>query len=206
MEYCSLGDLSSLIKQHSKLPEHTVKNLGQQLALALSYMHKKKVAHMDLKPQNILLTGARSDPKIKVADFGFARILKSTSTSSDASLRGSLLYMAPEIVLSGTNYDETLADMWSVGVILYECLVGRAPFASRTYDELIEKITDKRPIEVKDNVQASTMCVSLIQKLLERDPRFRLCFKKFYHHPFLDMQHAPTASSLPTAVSIIYRL
>ena len=158
---------------------------------------------MDLKPQNILLTGSKKEPKIKVADFGFAKILKSTTPSSDASLRGSLLYMAPEIILSPTKYDETLADMWSVGVILFECLCGRAPFASRTYDELLVKITAKTPVQVDGIVDASKMCVSLIEKMLERNPQYRLCFQKFYHHPFLDMQHAPTPSSLPAAVSLL---
>ena len=163
---------------------------------------------MDLKPQNILLTGSTKEPKIKVADFGFAKILKSTTPSRDASLRGSLLYMAPEIMLSPAQYDETLADMWSVGVILYECLCGRAPFASRTYDELLLKMTTKTPVQVDGVVQASRLCVSLIEKLLERDPHYRLCFQKFYHHPFLDMEHAPTPSSLPAAVSgcIFYML
>ncbi|KAL5260033.1 hypothetical protein ACHWQZ_G010221 [Mnemiopsis leidyi] len=203
MEYCKLGDLSTLIAQSGKLSESLVKDLGQQLALALRYMNKKKVAHMDLKPQNILLTGSKKEPKIKVADFGFAKILKNTAPNSDASLRGSLLYMAPEIILSKEEYDGTLADMWSVGVILYECLCGRAPFASRTYDELLQKIAAKTPVQVQGIVGAGKMCVSLIEKLLERDPKFRLCFKKFYHHPFLDMEHAPTPSSLPAARDLV---
>lgn len=201
-----LGDLSSLIAQRGKLDETVVKDLMQQLALALRYMNKKKVAHMDLKPQNILLTGSRKEPKIKVADFGFAKILKSTTPSSDASLRGSLLYMAPEIILSGADYDGTLADMWSVGVIIFECLCGRAPFASRTYDELLLKIAAKTPVQVQGLVSASRMCISLIEKLLERDPQFRMCFQKFYHHPFLDMEHAPTPSSLPAAVRSFYKM
>ena len=206
MEYCKLGDLSTLIAQSGKLTEHLVKDLTQQLALALRYMNKKKVAHMDLKPQNILLTGSKKEPKIKVADFGFAKILKNTAPNSDASLRGSLLYMAPEIILSKEEYDGTLADMWSVGVILFECLCGRAPFASRTYDELLQKIAAKTPVQVQGVVGAGKMCVSLIEKLLERDPKFRLCFKKFYHHPFLDMEHAPTPSSLPAAVGYAFVL
>ena len=78
-----------------------------------------QVAHLDLKPQNILLTGSKQEPKIKVADFGFAKILKSSTSSADASLRGSLLYMAPEIILTPSKYDETLADMWSVGIIIF---------------------------------------------------------------------------------------
>ncbi|XP_063679203.1 serine/threonine-protein kinase ULK3-like isoform X3 [Bolinopsis microptera] len=203
LEFCKLGDLSSLIAQNGKLSETLVKDLMQQLALALRYMNKKKVAHMDLKPQNILLTGSKKEPKIKVADFGFAKILKTSAPSSDASLRGSLLYMAPEIILSRSEYDGTLADMWSVGVMIFECLCGRAPFASRTYDELLNKIAAKTPVQVEGAVSASKMCISLIEKLLERDPQFRLCFQKFYHHPFLDMEHAPTPSSLPAARDLV---
>lgn len=205
MEFCKVGDLSSHIASHGKLQESAVKDLVQQLALALRYMNKKKVAHMDLKPQNILLSGSKKEPRIKVADFGFAKILKETSPgpNEDDSWRGSLLYMAPEIILSSIPYDETLADMWSVGVILFECLCGRAPFASRTYDELLAKIKDKNPVPVEGLEGVSTLCVSLIRKLLERDPAYRLCFQKFYHHPWLDMVHAPTPSSLPAARDLV---
>jgi len=201
LEYCTIGDLSQLISHYGKLLEHMVKDLTQQLALALHYMNKKKVAHMDLKPQNLLLTGSKKEPRIKVADFGFAKILKSNKPGSDASLRGSLLYMAPEIILT-KSYDETLCDMWSVGVILFECLCGRAPFASRTYDELLDKIQATEPIQV-DSLGATHLCASLISKLLERDPRTRLSFKKFYQHPFLDMSHAPSPSSLPAARDLV---
>ena len=165
-------------------------------------MNKKQVAHLDLKPQNILLTGTHREPRIKVADFGFAKILKSNTPSTDASIRGSLLYMAPEIILTRSSYNETLADMWSVGVVIFESLCGRAPFASRTYDELLLKISDKKPVQIEGVISASRLCVSLISKLLERDPAHRLPFQKFYNHQFLDMEHAPTPSSLPAAVRI----
>jgi len=85
---------------------------------------------------------------------------------------------------------------------LFECLCGRAPFASRTYDELLDKIQATEPIQV-DSLQATHLCASLISKLLERDPRTRLSFKKFYQHPFLDMSHAPSPSSLPAARDLV---
>ena len=144
-------------------------------------MNKKQVAHLDLKPQNILLTGTHKEPRIKVADFGFAKILKSNTPSTDASIRGSLLYMAPEIILTRSSYNEALADMWSVGVILFECLCGRAPFASRTYDELLLKISEKKAVQVEGIVSASPACISLIKSLLQRNPEERLSFQKFYN-------------------------
>lgn len=83
-------------------------------ALALQYMRSKNVSHMDLKPQNILLS-SENNPVLKLGDFGFATYLIGDTEGS--SLRGSPLYMAPEIILK-KHYSEKL-DLWSVGVILY---------------------------------------------------------------------------------------
>ena len=72
---------------------------------------------------------------------------------------------APEIILT-KSYDETLCDMWSVGVILFECLCGRAPFASRTYDELLDKIQASEPIQVtSEPVQVTSEPIQVTSEL-----------------------------------------
>ena len=93
MEYCSGGDLSTFIKSRRTIPEKYVRRFVQQIACSLMHLHKIGIAHMDLKPQNILLTSV-NNPSLKLADFGFAQYMKENIYSK--SLRGSPLYMAPE--------------------------------------------------------------------------------------------------------------
>ena len=79
-----------------------------------------------------------------IIDFGFAQYLAADDQNS--SMRGSPLYMAPEILLK-KKYDARV-DIWSVGVIMYECLFGRAPYSSSNFRELAEKIKSQLPIQV----------------------------------------------------------
>ncbi|CAG4974768.1 unnamed protein product [Colias eurytheme] len=143
MEYCCGGDLSKYIHRYGRVPETKVLYFLQQLASALKFLREKGVVHMDLKPHNLLLH-KDSDGKylLKVGDFGFAQYM---SSEPMRSVRGSPLYMAPEMVAG--EYDARV-DLWSVGVIMYECLFGKAPYSSNTFKELVDKIQRKAPIEV----------------------------------------------------------
>ncbi|NWV23857.1 ULK2 kinase, partial [Origma solitaria] len=84
-------------------------------------LHSKGIIHRDLKPQNILLSYAS---RRKSTDFGFARYLHSNMMA--ATLCGSPMYMAPEVIMS-QHYDAK-ADLWSIGTVIYQCLVGKPPF------------------------------------------------------------------------------
>ncbi|XP_077328784.1 serine/threonine-protein kinase ULK3 isoform X2 [Lithobates pipiens] len=132
-------------------------------------------------------------------DFGFAQHMVSQDESQ--SLRGSPLYMAPEMICS-RHYDARV-DLWSVGVILYEALFGRAPFASRSFSELEEKIRSARSIELPSRPRVSPECRDLLQRLLERDPDCRISFPDFFNHPFVDLEHMPCAESLQKATSLV---
>lgn len=198
MEYCSGGDLSRFIQSRRRLPENIAKRFLQQLALALQFLHSKNIAHMDLKPQNLLLT-SKENPKLKIADFGFAQYLKDKMDSSN--LRGSPLYMAPEMFCS-TTYDASV-DLWSVGVILYEALFGVAPFRSHSFAELEKKIRSSEQITVPRDSNVSEECQDLLLSLLQRDPKQRISFEDFFDHPFLDLEHAPSASSLSQAIALV---
>lgn len=198
MEYCSGGDLSHFIRSKRKLPVHIVRRFLRQIVRALAFLREHNVAHMDLKPQNLLLT-SKHNPSVKIADFGFAKhILDGMEL---IMLRGSPLYMAPEIVCKGA-YDARV-DLWSIGVILYECLFGQAPFASQTYKELGEKIWDTKPVELPYGVDIPDSCRHLLLGLLQRDPEKRMSFEEFFNHPFLDLEHMPAKDSLDKATSIV---
>ncbi|XP_048825282.1 serine/threonine-protein kinase ULK3 isoform X1 [Brienomyrus brachyistius] len=195
LEWCSGGDLSRFIRSRRLLPERVARRFLQQIACALQFLHERNISHLDLKPQNILLSGS----VLKLADFGFAQYMSPWDEQS--ALRGSPLYMAPEIVCR-RQYDARV-DLWSVGVILYEALFGRPPFASRSYVELEEKIRSDRAIELPAGARVSRPCRDLLQRLLERNPDARISFSQFFSHPFVDMEHMPSAESLDRAKALV---
>uniref|UniRef100_A0A914VG34 non-specific serine/threonine protein kinase n=1 Tax=Plectus sambesii TaxID=2011161 RepID=A0A914VG34_9BILA len=201
IEFCGGGDLSSFIRLHQCLPERVAQKFFRQLASAIKYLRSFNIAHMDLKPQNILLT-SRHRPVLKVADFGFAQHLREESGHGH-SFRGSPLYMAPE-VFTRQKYDARV-DLWSCGVILYECLYGRAPFACGTMDELIKQITSHESVKLPPTVALSDECLDLLKGLLVRNPSHRISFDAFFSHPFVDLDHAPSDASLDRANSLIVK-
>uniref|UniRef100_A0A669PFC6 non-specific serine/threonine protein kinase n=1 Tax=Phasianus colchicus TaxID=9054 RepID=A0A669PFC6_PHACC len=137
-EYCNGGDLADYLHTMRTLSEDTIRLFLQQIAGAMKMLHSKGIIHRDLKPQNILLSyagGRKSNPnniRIKIADFGFARYLQNNMMA--ATLCGSPMYMAPEVIMS-QHYDAK-ADLWSIGTIIYQCLTGKAPFQASSPQDL----------------------------------------------------------------------
>ncbi|KAM4675546.1 serine/threonine-protein kinase ULK3 [Discoglossus pictus] len=197
-EYCAGGDLSHFIRTRRILPEKIAQIFLQQLASALKFLYERNISHLDLKPQNILLSSL-DRTHLKLADFGFAQHMSSQDEAQ--ALRGSPLYMAPEMVCS-KHYDARV-DLWSVGVILYEALFGKAPFASRTFSELEEKIRSEHTIELPSRPRVSSECRDLLQGLLKRDPDQRISFQDFFKHPFVDLEHMPCEESLQRATALV---
>uniref|UniRef100_A0A8C5XP82 Serine/threonine-protein kinase ULK3 n=1 Tax=Microcebus murinus TaxID=30608 RepID=A0A8C5XP82_MICMU len=191
MEFCAGGDLSRFIHTRRILPEKVARVFMQQLASALQFLHERNISHLDLKPQNILLSSLEK-PHLKLADFGFAQHM--SPWDEKHVLRGSPLYMAPEMVCQ-RQYDARV-DLWSVGVILYEALFGQPPFASRSFSELEEKIRSSQVIELPLRPLLSQDCRDLLQRLLERDPSRRISFQDFFAHPWVDLEHMPSGESL----------
>ncbi|XP_062926531.1 serine/threonine-protein kinase ULK3 [Mobula hypostoma] len=198
MEYCAGGDLSHFIRSRRALPEHVARRFLQQLASALQYLHQRNISHLDLKPQNVLLS-SRTCPHLKLADFGFAQHM--SPWDEKHVLRGSPLYMAPEMVCQ-QQYDARV-DLWSVGVILYEALFGQPPFASKSFTELESKIRSNKAVELPPGARVSPDCRDLLLRLLERDPEQRMMFEEFFTHPFVDLDHMPGADSLEKATALV---
>ncbi|XP_020954701.1 serine/threonine-protein kinase ULK3 isoform X1 [Sus scrofa] len=198
MEFCAGGDLSRFIHTRRILPEKVARVFMQQLASALQFLHERNISHLDLKPQNILLSSLEK-PHLKLADFGFAQHM--SPWDEKHVLRGSPLYMAPEMVCQ-RQYDARV-DLWSVGVILYEALFGQPPFASRSFSELEEKIRSNRVIELPLRPLLSQDCRDLLQRLLERDPNRRISFQDFFAHPWVDLEHMPSGESLARATALV---
>jgi len=188
------------------LNEVIVRHFLKQLSSALEFLRARNFIHRDVKPQNLLLdpsplfyakakpeavpyaahdtsltpvVGIESLPTLKIADFGFARSLPSTSLAE--TLCGSPLYMAPEI-LRYEKYDAK-ADLWSVGTVLYEMMVGKPPFRASNHVELLRKIErGEDRIKFPEEVYLSDSMKKLIRGLLKRGPVERMGFENFFNN------------------------
>ncbi|CAM9140358.1 unnamed protein product, partial [Discosporangium mesarthrocarpum] len=170
------GELFEILQDDHSLPEAQVQKIAKQLVQALHYLHSNRIIHRDMKPQNILV-GAHG--RVKLCDFGFARAM-SSDTVVLTSIKGTPLYMAPELVKE-QPYDLTV-DLWSLGVILYELLVGQPPFYTNSIYSLINHIV-KDPILYPKDISPDLK--SFLQGLLQKDPRGRLTWPKLLDHPFV---------------------
>uniref|UniRef100_A0A8D2L8J2 non-specific serine/threonine protein kinase n=1 Tax=Varanus komodoensis TaxID=61221 RepID=A0A8D2L8J2_VARKO len=188
MEYCNGGDLADYLHNMRTLSEDTIRLFLQQIAGAMKVLHSKGIIHRDLKPQNILLSfpgGKKSNPsniRIKIADFGFARYLQSNMMA--ATLCGSPMYMAPEVIMS-QHYDAK-ADLWSIGTIIYQCLTGKAPFQASSPQDLRLFYEKNKALMPNIPRETSAHLRQLLLGLLKRNHKDRMDFDEFFHHPFLD--------------------
>ncbi|EER92495.1 hypothetical protein BDA96_01G452300 [Sorghum bicolor] len=197
LEYCRGGDLHAYLQRHRRVSEKVAKHFIRQLASGLQMLRDNNVVHRDLKPQNILLVENNENSLLKIADFGFAKFLQPFALAE--TLCGSPLYMAPE-VMQAQKYDAK-ADLWSVGVILYQLVTGIPPFNGDNQIQLLKNILRTREIRFPSDCELSHGCIDLCRKLLRLNSVERLTVEEFVHHPFLS-EHAPerTLSRTPSDI------
>ncbi|KAF0915792.1 hypothetical protein E2562_038920 [Oryza meyeriana var. granulata] len=197
LEYCRGGDLHSYLQRHKRVSEAVAKHFIQQLASGLQMLRENNVVHRDLKPQNILLVANNENSLLKIADFGFAKFLEPSSLAE--TLCGSPLYMAPE-VMQAQKYDAK-ADLWSVGIILYQLVTGSPPFTGDSQIQLLRNILYTREIRFPSDCDLSNGCIDLCRKLLRINSVERLTVEEFVNHPFLT-EHAleRTLSQTPSDI------
>ncbi|CAL8343217.1 unnamed protein product [Lota lota] len=197
MEYCNGGDLAEYLHARRTLSEDTIRLFLQQISRAMKILQSRGIIHRDLKPQNILLCsppGRRSSPNstcLKIADFGFARHLQTNTMA--ATLCGSPMYMAPEVIMS-QNYDAK-ADLWSIGTVVYQCLTGKAPFYASTPQELRLFYESNGNLLPSIPRETSGHLRHLLLGLLQRNHKDRMTFEEFFNHPFLESSPSPKKSS-----------
>ena len=179
-EFClvtelATGQLYEIVQEDKKLPENEIKNIALQLTSALFYLHSNNIIHRDIKPQNVLISASGI---IKICDFGFARAIDNKTMIT--SIKGTPLYMAPEL-LKEYPYNKK-ADLWSLGVILYELYVGQPPFYTNSFNVLMNKIM-KEDIRYPESMSSDFK--DFLRGLLVKNPKDRWDWPKILDHPFL---------------------
>lgn len=175
LEYVPGGDLRHLLKIKKTLPLHDVKIYVAEMALALDYMHSLGILYRDLKPENVLIG---IDGHVKITDFGLSKNLHNERTKTFC---GTYEYLAAEMI-SGNAYSFQI-DWWALGIITYELLFGKTPFADENKGKLCARILTADPVYPN---YADPVTIDFINKLLTKDPMKRANFSSLKTHSFFD--------------------
>eukprot|EP01017_Pseudomicrothorax_dubius_P046165 TRINITY_DN8097_c0_g1_i1.p1 TRINITY_DN8097_c0_g1~~TRINITY_DN8097_c0_g1_i1.p1 ORF type:complete len:469 (+),score=73.86 TRINITY_DN8097_c0_g1_i1:317-1723(+) len=181
LEYISSGELYDRIQEKEKLDEDTMRRYFRQIISAIDYCKSKNIAHRDLKPENILVC---TDGTIKVSDFGLSSLYKDPTNITNMLLTtcGTINYIAPEVI-QNTGYDGHLADVWSLGVILFYGCSGYLPFEDDNIARLLDRIVTAR-YEFPKHVSKSFK--DLVSGVLNPNPKKRLNLQDIMMHPWFN--------------------
>ncbi|MGB9071979.1 MAG: tetratricopeptide repeat protein [Terriglobales bacterium] len=169
MEYVDGEDLRTLLRRHDKFSPQQAIGMIEQVCRALDAAHTEGVIHRDLKPQNIMRD---RQGRIVVMDFGLARSLGDSGMTQTGAIVGTMEYMSPEQAL-GMPLDQR-SDIFSVGLILYELLTGKAPFKADTAIASLMKRTRESAVPASDVDNSVPRSLSaIVSRCLEREPADR---------------------------------
>ena len=190
MEHCGGGDLKKYMN-HRPMREKPLKMYMRQLMEGLKYLHERNIMHRDLKPHNLLLSADKKT--LKISDFGFAKSMTSEESLAQ-TMCGTPYYMAPEIMMNKKYLSK--ADLWSVGIIMYEMSYGAYPFGDVNgpfeLRDKIESVDIKYPSYPEEtNNELSDDAIDLLIGLLQKDPGYRLSWEEFFTHTWLNPDMSP---------------
>lgn len=176
------SDLYSIFTSDGPLNIETIQKVCFQLLNVLTYLHSRRIAHRDIKSQNVLI----SQGVCKLCDFGFARQM-SQQTLALQSIKGTPLYLAPEIA-KGKKYN-AISDMWAFGVMIFELATGRTPFTASDFLTLMNILQDdsnKVPYDKYPIFSREPLFKNFCECMLQRNPDKRWSSKQMLDHPFLN--------------------
>lgn len=184
LEYAGGGELTKRLSVVKRMSSEEAKFTFYQLFLAVDYMHSQGITHRDLKPDNILFSSEGEDGQrlVKIADFGLSKFVDCMTALKTAC--GTPLYVAPEIIETNAHGTYThQVDIWSLGVMLFQCLSGKLPFDVTGCLPLHEQIV-RCAYSMRCSVWQKVSCnaVNLIKKMLVRDPVKRISVKEILKH------------------------
>ncbi|CAO2652846.1 Nn.00g022570.m01.CDS01 [Neocucurbitaria sp. VM-36] len=177
LEFAGKGELYKHLRREQRFPEPKAAQYIAQMAAALKYLHRKHVMHRDIKPENILV-GIHGE--IKISDFGWSVHAPNNRRNT---MCGTLDYLPPEMLRGGgkDNFYSEKVDLWSLGVLTYEFLVGEAPF------EDTQVMTQRKIARGEYTVPnfVSPEAKDLIKRLLVLDPEKRIALEDVERHPWI---------------------
>ncbi|KAL2824676.1 kinase-like protein [Aspergillus cavernicola] len=177
LEFAGRGELYKHLRKEHRFPEWKAAQYVAQMTSALKYLHKKHVMHRDIKPENILV-GIHGE--IKISDFGWS---VHAPNNRRQTMCGTLDYLPPEMLKPGSqdNFYSEKVDLWSLGVLTYEFLVGEAPFEDTPV--MTQRRIARADMAVPSFVSAEAR--DLIKRLLVLDPEKRISLDEIQKHPWI---------------------
>ncbi|KAI1902130.1 hypothetical protein AGOR_G00041540 [Albula goreensis] len=187
LEYAAGGEIFNqcVAERDEAFTEGDVKRLMRQILEGVVFLHDNSVVHLDLKPQNILLTRESPLGDIKIVDFGLSRMVSGGQELRE--IMGTPEYVAPEIL----NYEpiSTATDMWSIGVLAYVMLTGTSPFLGDDKQETFLNISQINISYTEEElVGLGASPINFMKSLLLKDPQARASAKECLNHPWLQLQ------------------
>lgn len=179
LEFAMKGELYRDLVKKGSFTEQRAARYIKQLAHALDYCHNKHVIHRDIKPENLLIGHGNL---IKIADFGWS---VHAPSSRRKTLCGTLDYLPPEMI-AGTEHDAGV-DIWSLGVLCYEFIVGNPPFEAEGHSQTYQRISQ---VDLHFPAGISKEGRSFVQALLQKEPQKRMPLRQVPDHPWIAMHHS----------------
>lgn len=189
LEYMDGGSLLDILKSSKRIPERYLRKITQEVLRGLTYLHnKQRIIHRDIKPSNILLN---KRGEVKLADFGVSGKV-GHDVDSKNSFVGTVTYMSPERIKGSLHSFDS--DLWSVGLCLAECALGRFPYLTEQQErergrnnfgfwDIMDKIVNRPPPAIPDSFSADFrefVCICL-----QKEPSKRLSAAQLLEHPFV---------------------
>jgi len=167
MDYVPHPNLFNYVRRHRALSQDKALKIFSSLLAAVEGIHSEGIAHRDLKPDNIMIDPATFETTI--LDFGLSMVVPSSGLSDNYC--GSPMYMSPEI-LNRERHDPQIADVWSLGVILYHMLVGESPWSSvESLDELLDLVVFETNVTLPSSLSPEVR--DLLGGILVHEPKNR---------------------------------
>ena len=190
MEYANLGNLQSLVKVYGPLEEKTIAIYTRQMLSGLAYLHENRIVHRDIKPSNILLT---NEVEIKLSDFGCSFKMIDSQTKEDMvdSFKGSIPYMAPEVLLQANL--PRRSDIWSLGCTVLEMATAKPPWSEKNFDNNFAAILTIGKNDITPEVPESLSpdLKDFIGRCLKREPKERPSAEELLGHALITKYGSP---------------
>ncbi|KAF7306861.1 Protein kinase domain-containing protein [Mycena indigotica] len=187
LEYIPGGTISSCLSRHGRFEQNVCKHFTRQIAAGLEFLHSKKVLHRDLKGDNILV---ETSGICKISDFGISKFSEAQDNQAFTELRGTVFWMAPEVVDARKRGYDSKVDIWSLGCVLLEMWSGERPWAGEEVISVMLKLyKDKLPPPLPPDVKAelSELALDFHDECFAQNPQHRPNATVLRQHPYLSL-------------------